>query len=45
MKHIALIEKFNFGGKVIFEKDLEVREIYNEIRRRMVEILLIHLPQ
>lgn len=38
MKHINLIEKFNFGGKVISEKDLEVREIYNGIRRRMVDV-------
>lgn len=38
MKYINLIEKFDFSGKVISEKDLEVREIYNGIRRRMVEV-------
>ena len=40
MKNINLIENFKLGGEIISEKDLEVREIYNGIRRRMVEIKL-----
>lgn len=40
MKKIDLIEKFNLGGEIVSENDLEVREIYNGIRRRMVEVKL-----
>ncbi len=40
MKTIELLEKFELGGQTNFTKDKEVREIYNGVRRRMVEVKL-----
>ncbi len=40
MKHIELIEKFELGGKISSEKDIEARQLYKGMRRQIMEIKL-----
>ncbi len=40
MKTIELVEHFELDGQINSEKDKEVREIYNGVKRRMVEVKL-----
>ena len=40
MKTIELLKKFEIGEQTTFTKDKEVSEIYNGVRRRMIEVKL-----
>ena len=40
MKDIKLIEEFDFNGEITAEKDIEVRELFNGLRRKLVEVKL-----
>lgn len=40
MKKIKLIEEFDFNGKIQTEKDIEVKELFQGLRRRLVEVKL-----
>lgn len=40
MKNIELVEKFELGGKILSEKDIQARQLYKGTRRQIMEIKL-----
>ncbi len=41
MKNIQLIENFDLSSEIQAEKDIQVRELFNGFRRRLVEVKLV----
>ncbi len=42
MKNIVLVEEFDFCGSIQTKKDIEVRELFAGLHRRIVEVKLVN---
>lgn len=42
MKNIELIKEFDFSGEIEAKKDIEVKELFGGLNRRIIEVKLIN---